>query len=295
MDNINNNINHIMKYQCTICDYSTNYLQNYNKHCSTLKHLEQTTPYSVYKCSICLKIYKYKSGLSRHKKKCGVNMKVIQTKSRNQDVNQHDSTQTNHDNTNDFKEIVYQLMNENRELQNKLVEMANVPKIVNNNQTITCNKNFNIINFLNTDCKDAFNLSEFINNLNVTFSDLYYIKEHGYLQGIKDSLVKSLSELAQDKRPIHCTDLKRKCFYVKKNNTWDKDQTCEELNAAINTFNHEQLRKVVEWKKTNPNEEELEDTLNIITKEITTMYQEQGNKLRTKILNEIGNATIINK
>lgn len=291
MDNINSII---MKYECIICNYSTNYLQNYNKHCGTLKHLEQTTPYSVYKCSTCSKIYKYKSGLSRHKKKCDINMKAIQPKSSNQDkvrtnVNNHN------DKTNDFKEIVYQLMNENRELQNKLVEMANVPKIVNNNQTITCTKNFNVINFLNTDCKDAFNLSEFIDNLNVTFSDLHYIKEHGYLQGIKDSLVKSLSELAQDKRPIHCTDLKRKCFYVKKNDTWDKDQTCEELNAAINTFNHEQLRKVVEWKMTNPNEEELEDTLNIITKEITTMYQEQGNKLRTKILNEIGNATIIHK
>jgi hypothetical protein len=296
MNYINNNYSKIsMKYECKSCDYTTNYLQNYNKHCTTLKHLEQNTSYSIYKCSSCSKLYKYKSGLSRHKKRCVVNTDIIQSKQRNQYTIENNTSNYINDNNNDFKDIVYQLMNENRELQNKLVEIANIPKIVNNNQTITCNKNFNIINFLNTDCKDAFNLSEFIENLNVTFGDLHYIKEHGYLQGIKDSLVKSLSELAQDKRPIHCTDLKRKCFYVKKNDTWDKDQTCKELNAAINTFNHEQLRKIVEWKKTNPNEEEFEDTLNIITKEITTMYQEQGNKLRTKILNEIGNATIIYK
>jgi len=281
---MNNNINSNMKYECKPCNYTTYYSQNYNKHCNTIKHIEKTRPYNGYKCSECSKIYKYTSGLSRHKKKCGdINMNM---------VSKNNNTEND---TSDFKDIVYQLMNENRELQNKLVEMANVPKIINNTQTITCNKNFNIINFLNTDCKDAFNLSEFINNLNVTFSDLQYIKEHGYLQGIKDSLVKSLSELAQEKRPIHCTDLKRKCFYVKNNDAWDKDQTCEELNTAINTFNHEQLRKVVEWKKTNPNEDELEDTLNVITKEITTMYQEQGNRLRSKILNEIGNATVINK
>ena len=270
-------------YKCTLCNYQTQYKHNFTKHCTTSKHIEKMRPSRNFICTQCNKPYKYKSGLTRHKKKCdfGNDTEIAENQLDNFD--------------NSFKQMVSQLMNENRELHKTIIQLAKEPKIVNNNQTITRTKNFNIINFLNTDCKDAFNLSEFIRNLKVTFNDLHYIKEHGYLQGIKDSLIKSLSELAEEKRPIHCTDLKRRHFYVKNNDAWDKDKTCDELNSAINTFNHEQLRKVVEWKRTNPNEEELNDTLNIITKEITTMYQEQGNKLRTKILNEIGNATIIQK
>lgn len=276
------NVN-VEMYICTSCNYKTKYKHNFTKHCTTTKHIEKSKSLDSYTCTQCMKSYKYKSGLTRHRKKCDFNHN-------NQLYNKKlDNSESS------FKEMVTQLMDENRELHKTIIQLAKEPKIVHNNQTITRNKNFNIINFLNTDCKDAFNLSEFIRNLKVTFNDLHYIKEHGYLQGIKDSLIKSLSELAEEKRPIHCTDLKRKHFYVKNNDAWDKDKTCDELNSAINTFNHEQLRKVVEWKKTNPKEEELNDTLNIITKEITTMYQEQGDKLRTKILNEIGNATIIQK
>lgn len=270
-------------YICKLCNYHTQYRQNFNKHCNTNKHIERANKSKSFACFICEKTYKYKSGLLRHQKQCGLELSVGNTNTCNEM-----STMNNQD----FKTMFYQIMNENRKLQNKLIEMANEPKIINNNQTITRNKNLNIINVLNTNCKDAFNLSEFIQNFKISYYDLNYIKEHGYFQGIKESLVKSLSELAQDKRPIHCMDIKRKLFYIKNNDEWGKDPTCDELNLAINNFNHEQLRKVLELMKNNPDEAKIHDTMNIITKEITTMYQEQGNKLRNKILNEIGNVTL---
>lgn len=284
--NMNHKNTEQFDYICKLCNYETKYRQNFNKHCTTNKHIERANKSKSFICVICERRYKYKSGLLRHQKQCGLEVSMGKS-----DINVDSCNDIDTINTQDFKTMFYQVMNENRKLQNKLIEMANEPKIINKYQTITRNKNLNIINILNTNYKDAFNLSEFIQNFKISYYDLNYIKKYGYFQGMKDSLVKSLSELAQDKRPIHCMDIKRKLFYIKNNDEWGKDLTCDELNLAINNFNHEQLRKVLELMKNNPDEAKIQDTLNVITKEITTMYQEQGNKLRHKILNEIGNAT----
>ena len=46
-----------------------------------------------------------------------------------------------------------------------------IPKIGNNNNT-TNNNQFNLQVFLNEDCKDAINFSDFINQILVSFEDL---------------------------------------------------------------------------------------------------------------------------
>ena len=109
----------------------------------------------------------------------------------------------------DLKSMFITLMNENKELQDKLVQLASAPKVVNNNRT------YNIINYLNTECKDAFNLSDFINQIEITFDDIKNIKEEGYVSSVKNTLIRSLNNVDINKRPIHCTDKKRKQFYVK--------------------------------------------------------------------------------
>ena len=197
---------------------------------------------------------------------------------------------------NEFTNIVHTLIDENRELQNKLIEMAKEPRIIhqtNNNQ-----KTFNIIQFLNNDCKDAMNLSDFIQNLVVTFADLEKIEEHGYLKGIKDSLVASLHNMEQTKRPIHCTDIKRKQFYVKDENEWNKDHQCGKINDALSLYNNSQLKTLFKWKQKNPHwidNQKHQTKVNILTKEITSIYSMDGEKMKNKLMNHISEATTIDK
>lgn len=268
-------------YDCVKCGYTTNIKSNYVKHCSTKKHAKKHSSFeNEYICEHCHKSYKSLNYLYRHKKSCIIN---------------NNSTQMDTLNKDDLKSMFMTIMEENKELQNKLIELAKEPKIVNNN--ITNNKQFNIITFLNDDCKDAFNLTEFIQNLKITFEDLHHIEKYGYIQGVKDSLIRSLAQMEQTKRPIHCTDTKRKHFYIKDNDEWDKDSRHCKINNAINMYNNVQLKTLLEWKN-DPSinkDEKYQDRLNQIICEVSSMYQEEGDKIRNKIVNEIGNATTIDK
>lgn len=271
------------EFICEKCNYHTNYKSNYGKHCKTIKHLEkrENKHKNHFFCEYCKKTYKFKRNLIRHMKNC-IPMN-IESKVEPMD-------------TNELKHMFLTIMEENKELQNKLIEIAKEPKIVNNN--VMHNKQFNIITFLNDDCKDAFNLTEFIDNLKITFDDLQYIEKHGYIQGIKDSLVRSLSQMEQTKRPIHCTDTKRRQFYVKDNDEWDKDAHNDKINDAIKMYNTVQLKTLLEWKNDSSLhiDDKSHERLNQILYEVTSMYQEdQGDKIRNKIVNEIGNVTTIDK
>ena len=162
----------------------------------------------------------------------------------------------------------------------------------NNNQ-----KTINIIQFLHEDCKDAMNLSDFLRNLVVTFNDLEQIEEHGYLSGIKQSLIESLNQMDKTKRPIHCTDVKRKQFYVKDDNNWVKESSQNKINNAISLYNTNQLKTLSEWKKQNPewiDDDKKQNKINKLNRELTSLYSdEDGKRLKNKILNELGNVTLI--
>lgn len=290
-DNYHKKSTFFFDFRCVGCNYSTIHKSNYQKHCMTQKHKDkcvERNKTSQNTCDVCGKEYKYRTGLIRHQKNCYEKNNIMNITI--------EGNKKNHEEDVNLKSMFLTIMNENKELQTKLVEMAKEPKIVNHN--VMNNKQFNIITFLNNDCRDAFNLSEFIENLKITFEDLHYIEQHGYIQGIKDSLVRSLAQMDETKRPIHCTDTKRKQFYVKDNNEWDKDSQSEKLNQALNMYNDVQLKTLLEWKKNNP---EIEDNdqgqnrLNQILSEVTSMYQDQGDKIRNKIVNEIGNVTTIDK
>lgn len=271
------------EYICEKCNYYTNYKSNYVKHCKTTKHIEKHDEKhkTHFFCENCKKTYKFKRNLIRHKKKC---------------ITENIENTADSMNTNELKNMFLTIMEENKELQNKLIEIAKEPKIINNN--VMHNKQFNIITFLNDDCKDAFNLTEFIDNLKITFDDLQYIEKHGYIQGIKDSLVRSLAQMEQTKRPIHCTDTKRRQFYVKDNDEWDKDAHNNKINDAIKMYNTVQLKTLLDWKN-DPSlcgDENSHERLNQLLYEVTSMYHEDhGDKIRNKIVNEIGNVTTIEK
>jgi len=64
------------KYYCKKCDYTSRNKNDFRRHLSTTKHKRDNAPITritqkaPYHCMVCDKIYKYASGLSKHKKKC---------------------------------------------------------------------------------------------------------------------------------------------------------------------------------------------------------------------------------
>lgn len=254
------------KYKCIHCNYGTSRKTDYNKHIETIKHILNTTKNvkSDFNCDSCGTQFTHKSSLSRHKRKC------IQ-------------------NIDEMKNICNIIVQENRELHNEIKNIANKP-------TTIVNKNINIIQFLNTDCKDAINMSEFIQQVEVTFDDLMHIYDNGYLEGIKNTLIRNLIHLEETKRPIHCTDHKRKQFYIKEHDIWEKDQRNKKIDNVIRNFNSKQLSALYDWKNNNNDwniDEKKQNQILEITKECTKLYAENGEKLKNKIINELSLNTFI--
>lgn len=303
-----------LKYTCYLCLYTTSHKGHYKRHIETVKHnalfsanCEKTKGQheKSHTCS-CGKAYSHASSLSRHKNICDgkkrrnkgfvpkfgdANMSE-QTLVKSEIETQKEKNNKKRDETIDFKSMFLTMMNENKELQNKLLELAKEPKIINNNNQ----KTINIIQFLNEDCKDAMNLSDFLKNLVMTFDDLEKIEDYGYLGGIKKSLLTSLDQMEKTKRPIHCTDIKRRQFYVKDDNKWEKDMSQNKINEAIGTFNTTQLQILSEWKKSNPDwmdNDITQNKVNKLNKELTSLYSHDGEKIKNKIITELGAITNI--
>jgi hypothetical protein len=96
---------------------------------------------------------------------------------------------------------------------------------VNNNNIITTNshnKTFNMNVFLNEHCKDAMNISEFVDSIKLGYADLVNVGKVGYVEGISGIIIKKLNELDIYKRPMHCGDEKRHSMYIKEDGKWEK-------------------------------------------------------------------------
>jgi len=111
-----------------------------------------------------------------------------------------------------------------------------IPQIGNNNNTNshnTTNNQFNIQMFLNEHCKNAMNLTDFVQSLPITTETFDSTIENGLTKTITNMMVNGLSKLDILERPIHCTDASRKTLYVKEADVWEKDN---ELIHVINSI-----------------------------------------------------------
>ena len=234
------------KYECIRCNYNTSNKKDYNKHLITAKHLmvindnNKSPEKKQYECRLCNKIFKYSSGLSRHAKICKDDsnaFECIEIKNQNIDnfntvlitklLSQNQELLVSNQ---QFKELmieqskqIQEQQNENQKLQTKLIEVVKDNCGTVNNTTNNNNQKFNLNFFLNTTCKDAMNMSEFIENMEIGFKDIENIGRNGYVSGMTDMILSRIKELDVTKRPLHCTDLKRETMYIKDNNEWSKD------------------------------------------------------------------------
>jgi len=196
-------------------------------------------------CEICGKNYKYKSGLSRHKKRCVETNDSIVLKEKVQTVPMPSIGENDHQTI----ELLTRALSKQGDLIEKLIENQNqmIPKLGNNN-----NNKISINVFLNEHCKNAMNLTDFVDNIKVSIQDLEYTTQHGYAKGISNIFTKHLTDMAVTDRPIHCSDKKRLQFYIKDSDKWEKDITHKKLDKTIDDVANKQFWYLKEWEKENP-------------------------------------------
>jgi hypothetical protein len=252
---------------CNVCNFKCSKKSNYNTHLMSAKHKRLTNTNEkihknadTYDCD-CGKTYKHLSSLYKHKKVCPLirNSIVIQEKPEEtpketpsmMDIIMHN------------KEIMDMLVIQNKEQAVLIKEQSDtirelIPKIGsnnnNNNGNNTTNNQFNIQAFLNEDCKEAINFSEFIEQIKVSFADLENQAETGYVKGITKLFIENLQELDSNKRPIHCTDKKRKTLYIKENDEWDKEGSLDILKKGIQEITCRTMRTLMKEKADRPEE-----------------------------------------
>ena len=243
------------KYSCEICAYYTSNLYDYKKHINTIKH--KSSDKSIFSmdenkksqehnfiCENCDKKYKDNSGLWRHKQKCNSNNNEIIL---NKDPIQNDSTD---------KELINYLIKENQDFKNLILEIVKKDSYNNCNNITTTNshnKTFNLQFFLNETCKNAMNITDFVDSIKLQLSDLENVAKIGYVEGLSKIIIKNLKALDVTERPVHCSDSKRDTMYVKDEDKWEKENdNNHKVLKAIEDIANKNSKMVKEWKTHNP-------------------------------------------
>ena len=257
----------VPKYNCEYCQYNTSKKSSYDNHQLSSKHtnrikgnvLETHWKQNMPKlcdlknlsCENCNKAFKNRSGLWKHNKKCSTNKNCAPIDEKNNDLSDKDKLiiMLIKENS-DFKSIIMEQQN----MMMKVIENNNINHINNsNNTTNSNNKSFNLNFFLNETCKDAMNISEFIDSIKLQLSDLENVGELGYVQGISNIITTNLKALDVEKRPIHCTDKKRETLYIKDQNKWEKeDDNKNKLRKAIRKIANKNVTLIQDFKKKHP-------------------------------------------
>ena len=311
------------KYYCKMCNFKCSKLSNWNTHIITSKHISSVTGYindinimpknaNGFTCH-CGKNYNHSSGLWRHKKICVQEESIIIEPQHIQspfipppiDLNLiMEVIKQNHD----FKEMLFeqnkQMLEQNRhnqELQKQMIDIAKNSgnTTISNNVNNSHNKQFNLNFFLNETCKDAMNITEFINSLQIQLDDLEYTGDNGYVAGVSKIFLQELNQLDICKRPIHCSDAKREIFHIKNNeNQWEKERVL--LIKMIKQITTQNIILLTTWREAHPGCEGYYHKLNDRYLKITGEAlgsADDAVELRNfnKIIANVAKATLIDK
>ena len=299
-------------YECDFCYYITSRKSNYAKHLATDKHnISKSSKSEIakvanfenneYKCQHCKQIYKTNSGLWKHIKKCEVLNKtkmIIDVIKDDKNVQEYLMEQN--------KLLIDQLSQQNKQLMEQNTKLFEIAQTNNSNSgtinnTINNNNKFNINVFLNETCKDAINLTDFVNQIQVSVNDLEETSKLGYAEGISKIFIKNLNDIYFSQRPIHCSDSKRDILYIKDDNQWTKDdEQKSNLTKAIKIVANKNIKQIPEWQKANPEYNNPESKQNdkymkMICEVMSGSTKEEQQKNYNKIIKNISKEVVIDK
>ena len=253
-------------FYCKNCDFKCSYKRDYERHLDTKKHRcsEKSTngnefylkkpKLTSFTCENCDKIYSDRSSLWKHKKKCNEIPFCEESKVTPETVAD--------------KELIMMLIKDNNELRKMMMEqqtllLENNNKVLEickngthnttNTHTNSHNKAFNLNFFLNETCKNAMNIMDFAESIQLQISDLEAVGKVGYVEGISNIIVKNLKALDITERPIHCADKKREVIYIKDEDKWEKeDDDKKKLRKVINKVACKNQRLLPKYKEAHP-------------------------------------------
>jgi len=289
-------------YVCTNCDYKTSRKSQFDRHLLTAKHKKLTNLTKIvpngseeHICGLCKKNYSTRVGLWYHKKKCTFKeVHASEEMTKNELIKQLmiQNQQLIFDNK-EFKELIL-------DQSSKMLELASKPSsVINNNNSNNNNKQFNLNVFLNERCKNAMNMSDFIDSIQIEDDDFENMGKLGYVQGISNIFIKGLKDLDETVRPLHCSDIKRETLYIKDNDVWDKDDNKKHVKHAIAMIAHKNIKYIPIWTEANP--QALDGTTKIneqymrIANQVTSAITPDDDSGINKIIRNVANKVCIEK
>lgn len=248
----------------------------------------------TYTCDNCGHTYQSKSGIWKHKKRC-------------------DSELGGGDRV--LKTMMFDMIKNNQEFQNKVIEMmcvnsvaataaaAAVPvhsEITNSNNfngtNYSHNKTFNLQFFLNEQCKDAMNISDFVSSITLKLSDLDGFGKLGYVEGISKIIIDNLRDTDIYKRPVHCSDAKRETLYVKDDNRWEREgPDNEKMTNAVRVIEHKNISLINEWAKRNPKCEDSSTRENTQYIHLSRAVLDGDDQNIAKVIKRVSKEVVIDK
>ena len=263
------------KFYCEKCDYGTCKKSGYDSHMLTAKHQKHENgnvldtfgnksqaenEFSKYKCVNCSKEFKNRSGLWKHKKKCEIEPVVDGT---NKQILPPEFTP-------ELIKLITELVKGQNGIQESIVELCkNGTHNTSNSHNNSHNKSFNLQFFLNETCKNAMNITDFVDSLQLQLSDLENVGESGYIEGISSIIIKKLNTLDVTERPIHCTDKKRETMYIRDENKWEKeDEKKTKMHKMVTRVANKNINMISEFQKLHPE-----------WKKCSSKYADQHNKI----------------
>jgi hypothetical protein len=270
------------KFPCEKCQYITDNIKDYNKHLSTQKHINKQ------KNVIHLKDTK----IDVHPIKSEIDLStnaILEIVKQNQEFKQLIIEQNQ-----EFKQLII-------EQNQKMVELVSKPTTINNIKTNnnSHNKKFNLNFFLNEQCKDAMNITDFVSSINLQLSDLENTGKNGFVEGVSQMIIKNLKKLDLYKRPIHCSDAKRETMYVKDQNIWEKEKDEKvKIHKTIRQIAHKNTLQIPKWINEHPKCEDYyskdnDQYLHIVSESMGGIDDEETNKYYNKIIKNVSKEMVI--
>tara|TARA_B100001059_G_scaffold90562_1_gene89273 strand:+ start:105 stop:1298 length:1194 start_codon:yes stop_codon:yes gene_type:complete len=256
-----------LKFSCDACRQEFKYkswLCRHYKTCKARKKITNILPLEKFSCDICKREFTYKKSFSRHYIKCQ------EDKAREEISDEMTISSEPKENTK-ILELLYESNKTNKELCEKVLQLeSDRQHIIQQNYTTNQYQNNNQVNinlFLNEECKNAMNITDFVNQIQLSIDDLMYTRDHGYVNGISNIFIKNLEYMEPTDRPIHCNNPNpsknqnpnKLEFYVKDDDKWEVDKENEKLNATIDSLSKRQTAQIKDWEKENPNWNESDE------------------------------------
>jgi hypothetical protein len=300
------------KFVCELCDFKCCKESDWERHVLTRKHKKNDkmmtmddnfTPKNAnesknYICS-CGKDYSYRQGLWKHKR-------VFLQSKNSENTFKEESQSDLKILTNLVLDVVKQnqeLVSQNSELTNKIVDICKVGQTTNsitNSNINSHNKTFNLNVFLNETCKDAMNITDFVDSLKLQLSDLESVGRLGFVEGISNIIVKNLKEMDVHKRPVHCSDSKREVMYIKDEDKWEKEnENKNKLRKVIKKVACKNQRLLPKFKEEHPDcgnyHSKFSDQYNKLVVESMGGSGDNDDEKEDKIIRKIAKEVTIDK